>query len=68
MIRKLFVLCICSIVFFGCETSGIKIKVKDPLTGNSITVSDDGLDVDVKFIETDSFVVEVVGDDKEGKE
>lgn len=51
-----FVVCL---LISGCLTPGTKVKVTDQESGNSVTVSKDGLEVDIKTIEKDGIVVEV---------
>ena len=65
MFKKFFILVVCLSVF-GCVTSGTKIKVTDPETGNSVTIDKEGVELDIKEIEKDGIKVEVL-DDKESK-
>lgn len=63
MFKKSLIVCL-FVVMVGCVSSGTKIKVTNPVTGNSVTVSNDGVEVDVKLINVDGAVVEVVKDEK----
>ena len=45
------------LVAHGCVTSNV--KVTDKRTGNSVEISDDGVAIDVKTIETEDIAVEM---------
>ena len=45
------------LVTYGCVTGNV--KVTDKRTGNSVEISDDGVAIDVKTIETEDITVEV---------
>lgn len=58
--KGLIVALICiSMLFVGCITSGTKVKLTDKETGNSVTVSEEGVSLDINKIEKDGVVVEI---------
>lgn len=48
----------------GCITSNSKIRLTDSRTGNSVTISDQGLALDLEVLEKDGYIVEVIEEDK----
>jgi len=58
---KIFSVIIFSIIILnGCITSNSKIKLTDTETGNSVTISDQGLALDIETLEKDGYKVEVI--------
>ena len=56
---RLLVLSLCFILVAGCVTSGTNIKVTDKDTGNSVVISEDGVELDVNVIEDDNLLIEI---------
>lgn len=64
--KKAIVLLV-SLLIVGCISSTSKIKVTDPKTGNSVTIDEKGVEVDVKTIKNEDIVIEVIEDEEAGK-
>lgn len=60
--KKLIVVLI-AVTLIGCITSKTKIKLTDTKTGNSVTITDQGLALDIQALEKDGFKVEVVNEE-----
>lgn len=54
----IFVLCIT--LMSGCITSNSKVKLTDKETGNSVTISEEGVDLDIQALEKDGIQVEII--------
>ena len=50
------------LVAYGCVTGNV--KVTDKRTGNSVEISDEGVAIDVKTIETEDITVEVTASEQ----
>ena len=59
-------LCIICILSVGCITSNTKIRLTDVESGNSITISDQGIGLDIKALQADGMKVELITVDDEG--
>lgn len=62
--RVILTLLITCALITGCITSNSKIKLTDSRTGNSVTISDQGLALDLEVLEKDGYIVEVIEEDK----
>ena len=62
MKRLILTVAVCLFVCTSCLITPKKIKVTSP-SGNSYTVSEEGLELDIKQLEMEGYTVEVVDGD-----
>ena len=58
------IICLC-VVVAGCITTGTNIKVTDKDTGNSVIISEEGVELDINTIEDDNIVIEIDNNEDE---
>lgn len=60
--KNLIMFALTTMLIAGCITSNSKIKLTDTRTGNSVTITDQGLALDIETLEKDGYKVEVISE------